>query len=212
VISPRAKTAQTSYEIEGKGEPVALIMGFSGSTADGASRLKLMEQRFRSRDRQSRTAKKRKPDAELTLRDKCSGYRRGLDPCEDAARIFSEISMGRMMSPGVALDIRIARAGWCSDAPTAARVIPYSRVGGHCQPDTGPGMDQSSSARAFSVACGKAFLNSAKGHHSHQGIAEIGNYPVDRCIPSLRQDRRLAGSTVSRGLDKSSADPLLFTR
>jgi len=58
-----------------------------------------------------------------------------------------------------------------------------------------PGMDPIEQARrAFSVACGKAFLNSEAGQATlTQAIAEMGNYPVTPMHTFMRQAQAIGG-------------------
>jgi 3-oxoadipate enol-lactonase len=58
-----------------------------------------------------------------------------------------------------------------------------------------PGMDPVEQARrAFSVACGKAFLNSAAGQAIlAQAIAEMGNYPITPMHTFARQGQAIGG-------------------
>ena len=169
------------YEIRGAGEPVALIMGFSGSGRGwGEAFLKLMKARFKIFVIDNRgTGESDKPDAEFTLGDLAADIATVLDhaktPC---AHIFG-ISMGGMIAQEFALAYPERTRGLvlgCTNCGTSHSVPADPAAIANLIP--APGMDPVEQARrAFSVACGKAFLNSEAGqailHASNRGDGQL---------------------------------------
>ena len=93
------------YEIRGHGEPVALIMGFSGSGRGwGEAFLKLMEARFTIFVIDNRgTGESDKPDAEFTLSDMAADVATVLDHAKTPRVHIFGISMGGMIAQEFAL-------------------------------------------------------------------------------------------------------------
>jgi len=196
--------AQTSdgiklrYEIRGAGEPVALIMGFSGSGRGwGEAFLKLMESRFKIFVIDNRgTGESDKPDAEFTVAQMAGDIAAVLDHAKTPRAHIFGISMGGMIAQEFALAYpeRVRRlvlgctnCGSSHSIPAApeaiANLIPV------------PNMDPIEMAqRAFSVACGKAFLNSKAGQGIlTRAIAEMGNYPMTPMHTFMRQGQAIGG-------------------
>ena len=155
------------YEIRGKGEPVALIMGFSGSGRGwGEPFLKLMEARFKIFMIDNRgTGESDKPDTEFTLGDMAADIAAVLDHAKIAARAHFRNLDGRDDRAGIRARVSAAHARAGARMHQLRREsFDRGRSGGNSQPDTGAGMDPIEQARrAFSVACGKAFLDSEAG-------------------------------------------------
>src|ERR1700693_6137450 len=88
------------YEIRGHGDPVALIMGFSGSSRGwGEPFLKLMEARFKIFVIDNRgTGESDKPDAEFTLRDMAAYIAAVLDHAKTPRAHIFGISMAGMIA------------------------------------------------------------------------------------------------------------------
>jgi len=186
------------YEIRGAGEPVALIMGFSGSGRGwGEAFLKLMEQRFKTFVIDNRgTGESDKPDAEFTLRDMAADIAAVLDHAKTPRAHIFGISMGGMIAQEFALAYPARTRGLvlgCTNCGASHSIAADPAAIANLIP--APGMDPIEQARrAFSVACGKAFLNSAKGRAIlDQAIAEMGNYPVTPMHTFMRQGQAIGG-------------------
>jgi 3-oxoadipate enol-lactonase len=184
------------YEIRGGGDPVALIMGFSGSGRGwGEAFLKLMETRFRIFVIDNRgTGESDKPDAEFTLADMAADIAAVLDHAgTPRAHIFG-ISMGGMIAQEFALAYPERTRGLvlgCTNCGASRSIAADPAAIANLIPSAD--MDPLEQARrAFSVACGKAFLNSAAGQQVlSQAIAEMGNYPVTPMHTFMRQGQAI---------------------
>jgi 3-oxoadipate enol-lactonase len=186
------------YEIRGNGEPVALIMGFSGSGRGwGEPFLKLMEARFRIFVIDNRgTGESDKPDAEFTLGDLAADIAAVLDHARTPRAHIFGISMGGMIAQEFALAYPARTRGLvlgCTNCGASHSVPADPAAIANLVP--APGMDPIAQARrAFSVACGKAFLNSERGQAIlTQAIAEMGNYPVTPMHTFMRQGQAIGG-------------------
>ncbi len=186
------------YEIRGAGEPVALIMGFSGSGRGwGEAFLKLMEARFRIFVVDNRgTGESDKPDTEFTLGDLAADIAAVLDHAKTPRAHIFGISMGGMIAQEFALAYPERTRGLvlgCTNCGASHSVPADPAAIANLIP--APGMDPIEQARrAFSVACGKAFLNSARGQAIlDQAIAEMGNYPVTPMHTFMRQGQAIGG-------------------
>ncbi|MGA9722939.1 MAG: alpha/beta hydrolase [Candidatus Binatus sp.] len=186
------------YEIRGNGEPVALIMGFGGSGRGwGEPFLKLMEARFKIFVIDNRgTGESDSAQAEFTLGDLAADVAAVLDHAKTPRAHIFGISMGGMIAQefvlaypsrtrGLALGCTNcgSRHSIAADPAAIANLIPA------------PGMVPVEQARrAFSVACGKAFLNSGAGQAIlDQAIAEMGNYPMTPMVTFMRQGQAIGG-------------------
>ena len=186
------------YELRGAGEPVALIMGFSGSGRGwGEPFLKLMESRFKIFMIDNRgTGESDRPDTEYTLAQMASDVAAVLDHAmTPRAHIFG-ISMGGMIAQEFALAYPARTRGLvlgCTNCGSSHSISAAPEVLANLMPV--PGMDPAEQAlRAFSVACGKAFLNSEAGQATlKQAIAEMGNYPVTPMHTFMRQGQAIGG-------------------
>lgn len=180
------------YEIRGTGEPLALVMGFSGSgRAWGEPFLKPMEARFKIFVIDNRgTGESDKPDSEFTVADMAADIAAVLDHAgTPRAHIFG-ISMGGMIAQEFALKYPARTFGLvlgCTNCGVSHSIPADPAAIANLMPV--PGMDLLELARrAFSVACGKAFLNSAAGQATlTQAIAEMANYPMTPMHTFLRQ-------------------------
>jgi 3-oxoadipate enol-lactonase len=186
------------YEIRGSGEPVALIMGFSGSGRGwGEAFLKLMEARFKIFVIDNRgTGESDKPDAEFTLRDMAADIAAVLDHAKTPRVHIFGISMGGMIAQEFALAYPERTRGLvlgCTNCGASHSVPADPAAIANLIP--APGIDPIEQARrAFSVACGKAFLNSATGQQIlSQAIAEMGNYPITPMHTFMRQGQAIGG-------------------
>ncbi len=172
------------YEIRGNGEPVALIMGFSGSGRGwGEPFLKLMEARFKIFVIDNRgTGESDKPDAEFTLGDMAADVAAVLDHAKTPRAHIFGISMGGMIAQEFALKYAARTRGLvlgCTNCGASHSIAADPAAIANLMPV--PGMDPLEQAwRAFSVACGKAFLNSAAGPSDAQpGDRGDGQLPAD---------------------------------
>jgi 3-oxoadipate enol-lactonase len=186
------------YEIRGSGEPVALIMGFSGSGRGwGEAFLKLMETRFKIFVIDNRgTGESDKPDAEFTLADMAADIAAVLDHAKTPRAHIFGISMGGMIAEEFALAYPERTRGLvlgCTNCGASHSVPADPAAIANLIP--APGIDPIEQARrAFSVACGKAFLNSAAGQEIlSQAIAEMGNYPITPMHTFMRQGQAIGG-------------------
>ena len=186
------------YEIRGSGEPVALIMGFSGSGRGwGEAFLKLMEVRFKIFVIDNRgTGESDKPDAEFTLADMAADIAAVLDHAKTPRAHIFGISMGGMIAQEFALAYPERTRGLvlgCTNCGASHSVPADPAAIANLIP--APGIDPIEQARrAFSVACGKAFLNSAAGQEIlSQAIAEMGNYPITPMHTFMRQGQAIGG-------------------
>ena len=184
------------YEIRGSGEPVALIMGFSGSGRGwGEAFLKLMEARFKIFVIDNRgTGESDKPDAEFTLGDMAADIAAVLDHAKTPRAHIFGISMGGMIAQEFALAYPERTRGLvlgCTNCGASHSVPADPAAIANLIP--APGMDPLEQARrAFSVACGKAFLNSPAGQEIlSQAIAEMGNYPITPMHTFMRQGQAI---------------------
>ena len=184
------------YEIRGVGDPVALIMGFSASSRGwGEPFLKLMEARFRLFVIDNRgTGESDKPDAEFTLGDMAADVAAVLDHAKiPRAHIFG-ISMGGMIAQEFALAYPSRTRGLvlgCTNCGTSHSIPADPAAIANLLPT--PGIDPVEQARrAFSVACGKAFLASAAGQATiDRELAEMGNYPATPTHTFMRQGQAI---------------------
>jgi 3-oxoadipate enol-lactonase len=186
------------YEIRGAGEPVALIMGFSGSGRGwGDAFLKLMEQRFKIFVIDNRgTGESDKPDAEFTLGDLAADIAAVLDHAKTPRAHIFGISMGGMIAQEFVLAYPGRTRGLvlgCTNCGTSHSVPADPAAIANLIP--APGMDPIEQARrAFSVACGKAFLHSEAGQAVlTQAMAEMGNYPITPMHTFMRQGQAVGG-------------------
>jgi 3-oxoadipate enol-lactonase len=186
------------YEIRGNGEPVALIMGFSGSGRGwGEPFLKLMAERFKIFMIDNRgTGESDKPDTEFTLGDMAADIAAVLDHAKTPRAHIFGISMGGMIAQEFALACPERTRGLvlgCTNCGTGHSIAADPAAIANLIPT--PGMDPIEQARrAFSVACGTAFLNSEAGQATlTQAIAEMGNYPVTPMHTFMRQGQAIGG-------------------
>jgi len=186
------------YEIRGTGEPVALIMGFSGSGRGwGEPFLKQMESRFTIFMIDNRgTGESDKPDTEFTLAQMAADIGAVLDHANTPRAHIFGISMGGMIAQEFALAYSARTRGLvlgCTNcgASHSIAAAPEALANLMPVPDVNP-VEQA--RRAFSVACGKAFLNSEAGQATlNQAIAEMGNYPVTPMHTFMRQGQAIGG-------------------
>jgi len=186
------------YEIRGAGEPVALIMGFSGSGRGwGDPFLKLMEARFKIFVIDNRgTGESDKAATEFTLSDLAADIAAVLDHAKTPRAHIFGISMGGMIAQEFVLAYPERTRGLvlgCTNCGSSHSVPADPAALANLIP--APGMDPIVAARrAFSVACGKVFLNSEAGQAIlNQAIADMGNYPITPMDTLMRQGQAIGG-------------------
>ena len=186
------------YEIRGNGEPVALIMGFSGSGRGwGEPFLKLMESRFKIFVIDNRgTGESDRANAEFTVSDLAADIAAVLDHAKTLRAHIFGLSMGGMIAQEFVLAYPERTRGLvlgCTNCGASHSVAADPAALANLIP--APGMDPIEAARrAFSVACGKSFLNSEAGQAIlNQAIADMGNYPITPMDTLMRQGQAISG-------------------
>jgi pimeloyl-ACP methyl ester carboxylesterase len=180
------------YEIRGSGDPLALIMGFSGSgRAWGDAFLKNIERRFQTVVIDNRgTGESDKPDQPWTLTDMANDVAAVLDHAKIPRAHIYGISMGGMIAQEFALQHASRVRGLvlgCTNSGMKHSVPANPEDVSKLMPQ--PGKPPEEQARiAFSAACGTAFLNSAHGQEVlNQMIADMGKYPITPMHTFMRQ-------------------------
>lgn len=203
------------YEIRGQGDPVALIMGFSGSGRGwGEAFLKLMETRFKIFVIDNRGTGESDPaEAEFTLADLAADVAAVLDHASTPRAHIFGISMGGMIAQEFVLAYPDRTRGvvlGCTNCGASHSIHADPAALANLLP--APGVDPIEQARrAFSVACGKAFLNSAAGQNVlAQAIAEMGNYPMTPMLTFMRQGQAVAGFDSFARLGQIKAPTLII--
>src|SRR5258707_10995589 len=173
-------------------------MGFSGSGRGwGDPFLKLMESRFKIFVIDNRgTGESDKPDVPWTMADMASDIACVLDHAKTPRAHIFGISMGGMIAQEFVLAYPERTRGLvlgCTNCGSSHSIAADPAALANLMP--APGMDPIEAARrAFSVACGKAFLNSEAGQATlTQAIAEMGNYPVTPMHTFMRQAQAIGG-------------------
>ncbi len=203
------------YEIRGSGDPLALIMGFSGSSRGwGDPFLDLIERRFKTILIDNRgTGESDKPDAPWTMTDMANDVAAVLDHAKiDRAHIYG-ISMGGMIAQEFALQhaARVRGLVLGCTAPGMAHAAPNDPANvAKRMPDPSKTPEQQART-AFEVACGTAFLNSKRGPAfiDHQ-IAEMGKYPITPLPTFTRQMEAIQAWDPWDRLGQIKAPTLIF--
>ncbi len=203
------------YEIRGQGDPVALIMGFSGSSRTwGEPFIAGMERSFQLVLIDNRgTGESDKPDRPWTLADMAADVGTVLDHAKiNRAHIFG-ISMGGMIAQEFALAFAPKVRGLvlgCTNCGTSQSVQAPAEVVAKLIPEPGASADEQL-RRAFSVACGTAFNNSERGRQFIRGIiAEIGKYPLTPQHTFNRQMMAIQGFDSHARLGEIKAPTLII--
>src|ERR1700693_5414077 len=186
------------YEIRGNGDPLALIMGFSGSGRGwGEPFLSGIEKRYRTVVIDNRrTGERDKPDRPRTMTDMADDIATVLDHAKiDRAHIYG-ISMGGMIAQEFALKhasrvrglvLGCTACGMQHSAPNDPENV------AKLMPDASLSREEQA-RRAFSVACGTALLNSKHGQDFiNQQIADMGKYPITPMHTFTRQFEAIQG-------------------
>jgi len=186
------------YEIRGAGAPVAMIMGFSGSSrAWSETFLQLMEKRFMLVVIDNRgTGESDKPDVAWTLGDMAADVAAVLDHAKIPQSHIFGISMGGMIAQEYALAYPKRVKGLiigCTNCGMSQSIQGKPEDLAKLTPQ--PGMSPLDAARAaFSVACGKAFLASASGQKFiEQQLIDGASYPMTPPHTFLRQFGAISG-------------------
>lgn len=203
------------YEIRGSGDPLALIMGFSGSGRGwGEAFLSGIEKRFQTVVIDNRgTGESDKPDQPWTLSDMANDIAAVLDHAKMPRAHVYGISMGGMIAQEFALNhaqrVRGLILG-CTNCGMAHSIAANQEEVSKLMPVQGQPAEEQA-RRAFSVACGKAFLNSKRGQQViDQAIAEMGNYPVTPMHTYLRQFGAIQGFDSFARLGEIKAPTLII--
>ncbi|MDO8434314.1 MAG: alpha/beta hydrolase [Candidatus Binatus sp.] len=203
------------YEIRGSGEPVALIMGFSGSGRGwGEPFLKLMESRFKIFVIDNRgTGESDKPDAPWTMNDMASDIACVLDHANTPRAHIFGISMGGMIAQEFALTNPARTRGLvlgCTNCGASKGIAAPPEAVAALMPTPGTPPEEQA-RRAFAVACGKAFLNSAAGQATlDREIAEMGNYPATPMHTFARQAAAIGGFDTFARLTEIKSPTLII--
>lgn len=171
------------YEIRGKGEPLALIFGYGGSSrAWGEPFLKLLEARFKTIVIDNRgTGESDKPEKPFSLADMAADVASVLDHAKiDRAHVMG-ISMGGMIAQEFALNHPTRLRGLVLGCTVCG--FSHSVAG---DPETlaalqvNPGKPLAAQVELLLAACcAKPFLASAKGQAVlKERVAEVMNYPI----------------------------------
>ncbi len=203
------------YEIRGQGEPLALVMGFSGSgRAWGEPFLQGMERSFTIFVIDNRgTGESDKPDQPWTLADMAADIVSVLDHAKvDRAHIYG-ISMGGMIAQELALAypgrVRGLVLG-CTNCGVSHSVHAPPEVVANLMPLPGATAEEQA-RRAFSAACGKAFLNSERGRQVlDQAIADMGKYPMTPVHTFARQGAAIQSFDTHARLGEIKAPTLII--
>jgi len=191
-FAPTRDGLKLRYEIRGSGEPVALIMGFSGSGRSwGEPFLSAMEKRFKIFVIDNRgTGESDQPDVAWTLGDMAADIAAVLDHASTPRAHIYGISMGGMIAQEFALAfpervrglvLGCTNCGASKSIPAAPEAIAALLPDPNLSPE-----DQA--RRAFSAACGKKFLASPIGQETiTRALAEMGNYPITPMHTYMRQ-------------------------
>jgi pimeloyl-ACP methyl ester carboxylesterase len=142
------------------------------------------------------TGQSDKPDAPYSIEmfaDDAAGLLKKIEV--PRAHIFG-VSMGGMIAQEFALAYPARTRGLvlgCTNCGASHSIAAAPEALANLMPV--PGMDPVEQARrAFSVACGKAFLNSEAGQATlNQAIADMGNYPVTPMHTFMRQGQAIGG-------------------
>jgi 3-oxoadipate enol-lactonase len=194
----RVRDINLHYDVYGSGDPLLMIMGLGASSAAWDPALvEQLAKTFRVITFDNRgTGESDKPDAEFTLADMAADIAAVLDHAKTPRAHIFGISMGGMIAQEFALAYPERTRGLVlgctncgashsvpADPAAIANLIPAPRI---------DPIEQA--RRAFSVACGKAFLNSAAGQEIlSQAIAEMGNYPITPMHTFMRQGQAIGG-------------------
>ena len=197
-FAPTKDGLKLRYEIRGSGDPLALIMGFSGSGRGwGETFLRGIETRFRTVVIDNRgTGESDKPDVPWTLTDMADDVAAVLDHAKIPRAHIYGISMGGMIAQEFALNhaarvrglvLGCTNCGMKHSVPAnpddVAKLMP--------QPDKPP---EEAARLAFSAACGAAFLNSKYGQDVlDQMIADMAKYPITPMHTYARQFGAIQG-------------------
>lgn len=203
------------YEIRGQGEPLALIMGFSGSgRCWGEPFLQAMERNFRVVVVDNRgTGESDKPDRPWTLGDMAADIVAVLDHAKIARAHIYGISMGGMIAQELALAYPERVRGLvlgCTNCGGTHCVQALPEVLANLMPLPGAPPEEQT-RRAFSAACGKAFLDSERGRQVlDRAIADMGKYPMTPAHIFARQSAAIRGFDTYARLSEIKSPTLII--
>jgi 3-oxoadipate enol-lactonase len=203
------------YELRGAGDPVAMIMGFSGSLRGwGEEFLRPMEQRFRLVLIDNRgTGESDKPDRPWTVADMAADVASVLDHAGIARPHVFGISMGGMIAQefalanpgrtrGLALGCTTCGGPHGIQAPleSVSALVPQ------------PGMSPEEQARrALSVCLGRVSKSDGRAEQFiARALAEFGNYPLTPPHTYARQMGAIMGFDTYDRLPQIAAPTLVI--
>jgi pimeloyl-ACP methyl ester carboxylesterase len=208
-FAPSHDGLRIRYEIRGEGDPVAMIMGFSGSMRGwGDPFVERMEKQFKCVFIDNRgTGESDKPDQPWTMNDMAADIASVLDHAKiDQAHIFG-ISMGGMIAQTVALNYPARTRGLvlgCTNAGASHSIPAPPEAVASLIPDPN-GSPEEQARKAFAVACGRKFLASKVGQDwINQTIAQTGAYPITPMHTFMRQMAAIAGGPGIEPFDSFS--------
>ncbi len=203
------------YEIRGQGDPLALVMGFSGSgRLWGEPFLQALERNFSLVVIDNRgTGESDKPDRPWTLADMAADVVSVLDHAGIARAHVYGISMGGMIAQELALGYPAQVRGLvlgCTNCGASRSVQAAPEVLANLMPLPGATPEEQA-RRAFSAACGKAFLNSERGKQVlDQVIADMSKYPATPLHTFARQAAAIQGFDTCARLSEIKAPTLVI--
>ncbi|MGH8014531.1 MAG: alpha/beta fold hydrolase, partial [Candidatus Binataceae bacterium] len=180
------------YEVRGQGQPLAMIMGFSGSSRTwGEPLLQQLETRYSAIVIDNRgTGESDKPDQPWTITDMAADAVAVLDALKlERAHVFG-ISMGGMIAQEFALNFPQRLRGLVLGCTNCG--MPHSVQG---DPEElaklSPSADiplREQALRALTACCSKAFVESTHGRaFIDKRLAEMEQYPVTPLHTYARQ-------------------------
>jgi pimeloyl-ACP methyl ester carboxylesterase len=186
------------YEIRGRGEPLALVMGYSGSSRGwGEPFLAAMEKRFKIVVIDNRgTGESDKPDRPWALADMAADVASVLDHAKIARAHIYGISMGGMIAQEFVLAHPDKTRGLvlgCTNCGMSHSIAAAPEAVAALMPVPGASPEEQA-RRAFAAACGRKFLNSEYGKAVlDQAIEDMGKYPMTPMHTFMRQGAAIQG-------------------
>lgn len=204
------------YEVRGQGEPLALVMGYSGSGRGwGEPFLRLLEARFRLLVIDNRgTGESDKPERPFTVADMADDVAAVLDHAAIERVHLLGISMGGMIAQEFALRhprrlrglvLGCTLCGFAHGVPGDAETMAALQI----KPDQP--LDQQVE-RLMAACCAKPFLASARGQEVLKArLAEIMGYPITPLQTFALQWGAISGFDTYDRLPQITAPTLVVT-
>jgi 3-oxoadipate enol-lactonase len=204
------------YEVRGEGEPLAMIMGYSGSSRTwGEPLVQLLEQRYSTILIDNRgTGESDKPDQPFTVADMAADAAAVLDALKlDRAHVFG-VSMGGMIAQEFALHFPNRLRGLilgCTGCGMSHSVQGNPEEVAKLSPTPDIPLREQA-MRALTACCSKAFAESAHGRaFIEQRLAEMEQYPVTPLHTYARQWDAIMGFDTYDRLPNIKAPTLVIT-